>query len=61
MVRGGQARRRRTRGLNPGRRRTDYNATTLSRKTMVLIVFVVDAIWIVGDALLFGSSCIIGC
>lgn len=42
---------------SPGRRSTDYDTrTTLTKKVIVVTVVVVDALYLVGEALLFGQS-----
>lgn len=40
-----------------GRRKTDYDArTTVSKKLLVITVFLVDLLYLVGDAFLTGNS-----
>jgi len=48
---------RTSRGTTPGRRRTDHDPrATISRKLIVVTVFVIDALYLVGEALLFGHD-----
>lgn len=60
---GGENRRHRvpsraTRGdPSPGRRRTDHDPrTTITAKLIVATVFVVDALYLAGEALLYGHN-----
>jgi len=48
----------RTRGdPSPGRRRTDYDPrTTISKKLLVATVFVINALYLAGEAVVFGHS-----
>jgi len=42
---------------SPGRRRTDYDPrTTITRKVVVITVVVVDALYLAGEALLYGQN-----
>lgn len=56
--RNGQVFKRPIRGSNsPGRRRTDQDPrTTITRKMMVFTIVLVDALYLAGDAVLFGQN-----
>lgn len=42
---------------SPGRRRTDFDPrATISRKLIVITVLVADALYLAGEALLFGEQ-----
>jgi hypothetical protein len=44
------------RAFKPGRRETDFdNRTTLTKKSMVAIVFVVQIFWYVGGLVFYGA------
>jgi hypothetical protein len=46
----------RTPRLVPGRRKSDYNRTTITRKFVVIVAALIEFVYLVAQALLFGGQ-----